>query len=70
MYRRLGRSDVRLNTIKSNRHAAFLASIVLATATGLAGVRIVLVKLGLEGRLAVRAAGIFMVIGWPIQREK
>ena len=47
--------------------AAALASPVLAGATGLFGLRIVLVKIGREGRLASRFARFYKAIGWPIR---
>ena len=46
--------------------AAAAASPVLAGATGLFGLRVVLVKIGPEGRLASRFARFYKVIGWPI----
>lgn len=47
--------------------AAALASPVLAAATGLFGLRVVLVKIGPEGRLAARLARFFAAIGWPLE---
>ena len=46
--------------------AAAVASPVLAGATGLFGLRVVLVKIGPEGRLASRFARFYTAIGWPI----
>ena len=47
--------------------AAAIASPLLATATGLYGLRIVLRKVGKYGRLPTRLYGIFVRLGWPIQ---
>jgi PST family polysaccharide transporter len=46
--------------------AAAAASPVLAGATGLFGLRVVLVKIGPGGRLASRLARLYAAIGWPI----
>jgi PST family polysaccharide transporter len=46
---------------------AALASPLLAAATALFGLRVVLVKIGSKGRLASRLARIFASIGWPIR---
>ena len=46
--------------------AAAVASPVLAAATGLFGLRVVLVKIGPEGRLASRLARLYTALGWPI----
>ena len=46
--------------------AAAVASPVLALATGLFGLRVVLVKIGPEGRLASRFTHFYAAIGWPI----
>jgi len=48
-------------------HAAAIASLSLALATGLFGLRIVLSKVGMHGRLPTRLYGIFERLGWPIQ---
>jgi hypothetical protein len=47
--------------------AAAIASPLLATATGLFGLRVVLSKVGKHGRLPTRLYGIFARLGWPIQ---
>ena len=47
--------------------AAAIASPLLAAATGLFGLRIVLSKVGKHGRLPTRLYGIFERLGWPIQ---
>jgi len=46
--------------------AAAIASPVLALATGLFGLRVVLIKIGPGGRLASRLARLYAAIGWPI----
>jgi PST family polysaccharide transporter len=46
--------------------AAAIASICLALATGVFGLRVVLVKIGPEGRLASRLARFYAAIGWPL----
>lgn len=46
--------------------AAF-TSILLALTTGVFGVRVVLSKIGMSGRLPTRLYGIFERLGWPIQ---
>jgi len=47
--------------------AAALTSICLALTTGLFGLRVVLIKMGPEGRIAARFARIYAAIGWPIR---
>jgi len=47
--------------------AAAIASPLIATATGLFGLRIVLSKVGKHGRLPTRLYGIFERLGWTIQ---
>lgn len=47
--------------------AAAIACICLAFATGLFGLRVVLIKMGPEGRVAASLARIFTAIGWPIR---
>jgi O-antigen/teichoic acid export membrane protein len=47
--------------------AAAIASPLLATATGLFGLRVVLSKVGKHGRLPTRLYGIFARLSWPIQ---
>lgn len=49
--------------------AAAVASPVLAGATGLLGLRVLLVKIGPEGRLASRFARFYAAIGWPIMEK-
>lgn len=46
---------------------AAVASPILATATGLFGIRVVLSKVGMHGRLSTQLYGIFERLGWPIQ---
>jgi O-antigen/teichoic acid export membrane protein len=46
---------------------AAIASVCAALATGLFGLRVVLIKMGPEGRVAVRIARIYAAIGWPIR---
>ncbi len=46
---------------------AAIASVCLAAATGLFGLRVVLIKMGPEGRIAARFAGIYAAIGWPVR---
>ena len=46
--------------------AAAVVSPVLACATGLFGLRVVLIKMGPEGRIAARFARIYAAIGWPL----
>jgi len=50
--------------------AAASASPVLALATGLFGLRVVLIKMGATARIAARVAHIYAVIGWPIIHTK
>jgi O-antigen/teichoic acid export membrane protein len=45
---------------------AAIASILLSLGTGLFGLRVVLIKIGPEGRIAQRLAGLYAAIGWPI----
>ena len=47
--------------------AAAIASVCLSLATGLFGLRVVLIKMGPEGRVAARFARIYAAIGWPIR---
>lgn len=47
--------------------AAAVASLTLAAATGLIGLRVVLVKIGPGGRLPTHLYGIFDRLGWPIR---
>lgn len=47
--------------------AAVIAAPVLACATGLFGLRVVLVKMGPEGRIAARFSRIYAALGWPIR---
>jgi hypothetical protein len=46
---------------------AAIASPLLAAATGLFGLRVVLRKVGKHGRLPTRLYGIFTKLGWPVQ---
>jgi len=50
--------------------AAAIASPILGLATGLFGLRVVLVKIGPQGRLAARFARLYAAIGWPIKDIK
>ena len=50
-------------------HAAAIASVCLALATGLFGLKVVLIKMGPEGRVATRFARIYAAIGWPIKEN-
>jgi hypothetical protein len=43
-----------------------MASPLLAAATGLFGLRVVLSKVGKHGRLPTQLYGIFAKLGWPI----
>ena len=45
---------------------AAIASVFLSLGTGLFGLRVVLIKIGPEGRIAQRLAGLYAAIGWPI----
>ena len=47
--------------------AAAVASPLFAASTGIFGLRIVLRKVGMHGRLPTRMYGIFERLGWPIQ---
>ena len=49
---------------------AAVASPLLAAATGLFGLRVVLIKIGATSRIAARVARIYVVIGWPIIHTK
>ncbi|WP_353348228.1 O-antigen translocase [Aquicoccus sp. SU-CL01552] len=49
--------------------AAAIASPLLAGATGVFGLRVVLIKVGPQGRLATRLSRIYAVLGWPIRSE-
>lgn len=49
--------------------AAAIASVCLALGTGLFGLRVVLIKMGPEGRVAARFARIYAAIGWPIMHR-
>jgi O-antigen/teichoic acid export membrane protein len=48
-------------------HLAAIASPFLALATGVIGLRVVLIKIASEGRIAARFASIYAAIGWPIR---
>lgn len=50
--------------------AAALAAPILAIVTGLYGLRVVLIKVGPTGRIAGRAARLFVAIGWPVPNTK
>ncbi|TIP05713.1 MAG: O-antigen translocase [Mesorhizobium sp.] len=49
---------------------AAVAGILLAFATGFAGLRIVLAKIGPEGRFASRLTAFFATIRWPVRTDK
>ncbi|WP_202530795.1 O-antigen translocase [Maritimibacter harenae] len=48
-------------------HIAAAVSMVLALGTGVFGLRVVLAKIGKEGRLPTQLYGLFDRIGWPIK---
>ena len=48
-------------------HLAAIASPLLALATGAFGLRVVLSKIGMHGRLPTKLYGFFAHLGWPIQ---
>jgi PST family polysaccharide transporter len=50
--------------------AAAVASPLLAGVTGLFGLRVVLIKIGPDGRIAARLTRIYAAIGWPIGSTK
>jgi len=50
--------------------AAAITSPLLACATGLFGLRVVLIKMGPEGRIATRLTRLYAAIGWPIRSTK
>jgi O-antigen/teichoic acid export membrane protein len=52
---------------RSAPQTAAITSVCLALATGLFGLRVVLIKMGPEGRVAARFARIYAAIGWPIR---
>ena len=47
--------------------AAAIASPLLALVTGLFGLRVVLIKMGPEGRVATRLTRLYAAIGWPLR---
>lgn len=49
---------------------AAIISVCLALATGLFGLRVVLIKMGPEGRVAARFSRIYAAIGWPLRSMK
>ncbi len=53
---------------RTTPETAAIASVCLALATGLFSLRVVLIKMGPEGRVAARFARIYAAIGWPIRR--
>jgi|TARA_R100000935_G_scaffold57753_1_gene92479 O-antigen/teichoic acid export membrane protein len=55
---------------RTSPEMAAILSICLALATGLFGLRVVLIKTGPEGRVTARIAGIYAAIGWPIRSLK
>ncbi|MFP1683035.1 O-antigen translocase [Alloalcanivorax sp. C16-1] len=46
--------------------AAGIASPFLALITGVFGLRVVLTKIGLEGRVATKLGRVYAIVGWPI----
>ena len=46
---------------------AAIASPLLALATGIFGLRVVLIKMGPEGRIAARLTRVYAAIGWPVR---
>ena len=56
--------------VRTVPEAAAIASVCLALATGLLGLRVVLIKMGPEGRAAERFSRIYAAIGWPIRSIK
>lgn len=46
------------------------AALILAAATGLAGLRVVVIKIGPEGRLAQKLNTFFAALGWPVRSER
>lgn len=50
-------------------HLGAVAGVLLASASGLAGLRVVLIKIGPNGRLAARMFAIFARMGWPVRSE-
>jgi PST family polysaccharide transporter len=50
--------------------AAAIAAPLLAGATGLFGLRVVLIKVGPHGHLATRLSRLYAAIGWPIRSER
>lgn len=50
--------------------AAAIVAPILALSTGLFGLRVVLIKIGPEGKLAFRLSRLFVGIGWPIKERQ
>lgn len=50
--------------------AAGFASVFLAVATGIFGLRVVLAKIGVEGRIPSRIGKLYTVMGWPIHTSR
>ncbi|WP_243614345.1 O-antigen translocase [Shimia aestuarii] len=48
-------------------YVAAVTSVILAAVTGMIGLRVVLIKIGSESRLATRLTSFFARIGWPIR---
>ena len=48
---------------------AAIASIFMALATGVFGLRLVLIKIGPDGRVAARISRIYETIGWPVSKK-
>jgi len=49
--------------------AGAVASVLLALVTGIAGLRVVVRKIGTKGRLTGRIAGVFARLGWPLETD-
>ena len=56
-----------LSLARIKPETAAITSVCLALATGLFGLRLVLIKMGPEGRVAARLARFYAAIGWPIR---
>jgi hypothetical protein len=59
--------DLEIHSSMPEQILVFTQSPLLAAATGLFGLRIVLSKVGKHGRLPTRLYGFFAKLGWPIQ---
>jgi len=59
-----------LSGLLEGQVAVAITSPLLACATGLFGLRVVLIKMGPEGRIATRLTRLYAAIGWPIRSTK